>query len=236
LRPQWKLTVEEIMALPLDALAIEVLNDYHQGDFESTRTWMTQAHDRLIADDGGAVRKLAEAWAWLQTHGLVAMDLPRTHDPFGLFVTRAGERALRNGLSEVQALESLNIHLHPDLLGVRSIYLLGPGHFATAVFDAFKAVEVRVRAMAGLASLFGVPLMNEAFNRGGPLRLPAGENEGEQDARMYLFAGALGFLKNPPSHRHVEYQDATEAAEAILLADLLMRILDRIEREIPETN
>jgi len=46
---------------------------------------------------------------------------------------------------------------------------------------------------------------------------------------MNLFKGAIGVLKNPGSHREVEFEDPTEAAEAVLLADLLMRILDRIE-------
>jgi len=42
---------------------------------------------------------------------------------------------------------------------------------------------------------------------------------------------AIGFIKNPPSHREVHFEDPTEAAEAVLLADLLMRILDHLEEE-----
>ena len=38
----------------------------------------------------------------------------------------------------------------------------------------------------------------------------------------------MGVFKNPTSHREVDYNDPTEAAEAILFADLLMRLLDRI--------
>ncbi len=44
---------------------------------------------------------------------------------------------------------------------------------------------------------------------------------------MQLFAGAVGTFKNPPSHRQINYADSTEAAEVIMLADLLMRILDK---------
>lgn len=46
---------------------------------------------------------------------------------------------------------------------------------------------------------------------------------------MELFKGAIGLFKNPPSHRRVDYSDPTEAAEVLLLADLLMRLLNKTE-------
>jgi uncharacterized protein (TIGR02391 family) len=65
----------------------------------------------------------------------------------------------------------------------------------------------------------------------GPLFDPSMDG-GEAVARMNLFAGALGVFKNPTSHREVAFDDPAEAAEVILFADLLMRILDRVEVEI----
>ena len=41
-------------------------------------------------------------------------------------------------------------------------------------------------------------------------------------------APQIGTIKNPTSHREIEYDDPAEAAEVVLLADLLMRILDRV--------
>ena len=49
---------------------------------------------------------------------------------------------------------------------------------------------------------------------------------GKQLAIIYLFAGAIGAFKNPSSHRQVDYGDFTVAAEAVVLADLLLRMLD----------
>lgn len=48
-----------------------------------------------------------------------------------------------------------------------------------------------------------------------------------------LYAGAIGVVKNPTSHRQVEYDDPTEAAEAVLLAVLLLRLLDRRAKTLP---
>ena len=63
---------------------------------------------------------------------------------------------------------------------------------------------------------------------------PLHEN-GEKQARSDLFAGAIGIFKNPASHRQASYDDPTEASEVIMIADLLMRILDKIERDIVGT-
>lgn len=79
-------------------------------------------------------------------------------------------------------------------------------------------------------SELGVSLMKKAFNpsRNGPL-VDRKLDAGEQESMMFLFAGAIGAFKNPSSHRQVDYGDATVAAEAVLLADLLLRILDKYE-------
>jgi hypothetical protein len=45
---------------------------------------------------------------------------------------------------------------------------------------------------------------------------------------MALFWGAIGTFKNPISHRAFTFDDPTTASEAILLADLLMRMLDQL--------
>ena len=67
----------------------------------------------------------------------------------------------------------------------------------------------------------GVSLMRDAFRAdGGPLADP-NEELGEREALAHLFAGAIGEMKNPTSHRHVDLDDPQEAAESILLANYL---------------
>jgi len=77
--------------------------------------------------------------------------------------------------------------------------------FDTAVFRAFKAVEVRVRELSGLpADLVGTKLMRKAFDvESGPLS-DSSAPKAEREALSHLFAGAIGCYKNPHSHRDVE--------------------------------
>ncbi len=96
------------------------------------------------------------------------------------------------------------------------------GEYETAVFQAFKEVEVLVRYTGGYASTdLGVDLMRKAFNKdNGPLT-DMSTPVSEREALAHLFAGAIGSYKNPSSHRHVKI-DAEEAVEMIILASHLM--------------
>jgi len=101
------------------------------------------------------------------------------------------------------------------------------GDFDAAAFQAMKSVEVSVRDAGGFGNdLVGVPLMRKAFAPDkGPLTDMNAEG-GERQARMDLFAGAIGSYKNPHSHRDVNLNDPLEAVEIILLANHLLRIVD----------
>ena len=114
---------------------------------------------------------------------------------------------------------------HPAISSkVRSFF--SHGAYDTAVFEAFKQVEITVRKAGGYAETdIGVKLMRKAFNvKNGDLTDPE-QQESEKEARFFLFVGAIGAYKNPSSHRDVEIT-AEEAIEMIALASLLLRIVD----------
>lgn len=178
------------------------------------------------------LNRLSDAWAWLQAHALIGFS---SQQPQGDWyrVTAAGAEVLADphAVAKVWAADRLAGELHPALSSARSNFALGD--YETASFAAMKAVEVEVRRVADLPNdLVGVNLMRKAFSpRDGVLRDPDAEG-GEQQATADLFAGAIGAYKNPASHRTVRFDDATEAAEVVQLADLLLRIVERAATRI----
>ena len=226
----WTRPADETLALPIDALALLILDDYVTGGGWNWQNWMRESEQYGTAQDRDIGLALAEAWGWLMTHGLVVRD-PSQSSADAYQISRLGRETLQYGVARLAAAERLGVGLHPRLAQrIQQQFLLG--EFELAVFAAMKEVEVRVRELAQTPhDLVGRALMQHAFSpeRGGVLADPDAE-PGERVATMELFTGAIGVFKNPASHRPVDYEDPTLASEVILFADLLLRLLDRVER------
>lgn len=180
---------------------------------------------------------IREAWAWLEGAALLV-----THTGYKDPARQLSRRA-RQLAAEPNAQRAISAHrlakdtLHP-LIREDVWALYHRGKYDTAVFEAMKAVEVAVREAIGApTTLLGVNLMREAFRPAPkpdapPDAKPAGKltdviaDPGEQVARMEFFAGSIGSYKNPQSHRRVALDDPDEAAEIVMLANHLLRIVD----------
>ncbi len=172
-------------------------------------------------------RAIMEAWNWMLNNGLLA-STPDDSNGDWVFLTRAAEKLQAPADFERFLKATL---LSPKLLHPRIIESAWPtfirGKHDTAVFEAFKEVEVAVRTACGYdAKAIGVSLMRQAFHTdNGPLTdksLPEAERQSLSD----LFAGSIGSYKNPTSHRTVQINDALEAGEMLMLASHLLRIVD----------
>lgn len=127
--------------------------------------------------------------------------------------------------------------LHVDVRAVAERYVAS-GSIEVGIFEAFKAVNNRVKDMTGLDT-DGAVLMNRAFSETDPIIVLAdvstrtGKNI--QSGFRFLFAGAAQGLRNPDAHEQFRPLDAEEGFEALAFASMLMRRLDQatVNRSVP---
>ena len=228
----WEHDTDEMRAMPLDALALLVLDDFDGGWNVDSYFKERKMQFREKFTEPGVHARLAEAWAWLEANVMVSRN-PDQDSVNARQITDIGRQALAGGLARLRAGQRLGVDLHPLIAGrVRAQFLMG--EFELAGFAALREVEIRVRSLGNFSDdLIGVALMAAAFkpDPAGPLADTASER-GEREATMALFRGAIGTFKNPSSHRAVDYDDPTLAAEVVLLADLLLRLLDGIKQRV----
>ncbi len=171
---------------------------------------------------------IREAWAWLEGAALL---IPQYRGAYSSKTRRLSRRAIQlaNSNDPFKSYASLSIRkeiLHPAIR--EEVWAdFHRGRLDNAIFNATKAVEIAVRGAAELTgSDLGVGLMRRAFHPDcGPLTDMAAE-AAEREARSALFAGIIGAYKNPVSHRQEIITDPEEAAEIILMANHLLRIVD----------
>jgi len=231
--------VDVLCALEADELGLRMLPVLAQWDgrydpltlsrFLQVVHGSTQVPNQYPAARRGEVElAVREGWAWLEGAALL-IERPGYQQPN---VVRALSRRAQQLVLEPDARRALTARripkdaLHPTIReDVWALY--HRGKYDTAVFEAMKAVEVAVREAAGLSAAdIGKDLMRKAFDvKNGPLS-DTGAEPAERQARSDLFAGAIGSYKNPHSHRNVALDDPDEAAEIIMLANHLLRIVD----------
>ncbi|MFV8347864.1 TIGR02391 family protein [Flavobacterium sp. ZB4P13] len=123
-------------------------------------------------------------------------------------------------------------YVHPEIIK-KSFKLLEGGHYESAVLQAFKCIEIRIRELTKAdAEEVGIKLIRKAFNsENGSLtdmNLPVSERE----AFSNYISGAFGYYKNPCSHRDVEL-DFISSFDRIVVASDLLKIIDKSEKDKP---
>jgi uncharacterized protein (TIGR02391 family) len=233
---------EALLALPAEELAPIVLRtaveDHKEGLPIAITSLTYQIYDRGAHTYAARFphqkrreveRALGEAWHLLTTDRLL-MPEPGYNGQNGIMeVTAKGKVLLENpdqfrGFTGATALPKGM--LHPTI--AEPVWkALVRGDLETAVLESFRAVEIAVREVGKFgAEDVGVDLMRMAFNtKNGPLtdkNLP----DSEREALAHLFAGAIGYYKNPQSHRDAKIGSQRRAQEIALLASHLLYIVD----------
>lgn len=126
--------------------------------------------------------------------------------------------------------------MHP-LISTASGSQIASRHYDNAVFDAFKAIEDRVKSLSG-STLTGKPLVANVFSEQNPAlditsdSSDASQKADEREGFKFLFMGAAQALRNPRAHGPNLQTAEQEAMEMLATASLLMRALDRAEARL----
>lgn len=126
--------------------------------------------------------------------------------------------------------------LHP-LISAASGSQIASGHYDNAVFDAFKAIEDRIKSLTGHGDI-GKRLMTAVFNEQNPLlditsdNSDASQKADEREGFKFLFMGAAQALRNTRGHGPNLQTGEQEAMEMLATASLLMRALDRADARL----
>ena len=110
-------------------------------------------------------------------------------------------------------------------------------HYASAIFEACKTLEVMVKEKTkdrltdlGKRRLVGQPLMAEVFNEDAPiLRINSGQEDedfDEQAGFKFLFMGMMRGVRDPKGHGQIPQNDPLKTLQYLALADLLARRID----------
>jgi uncharacterized protein (TIGR02391 family) len=124
------------------------------------------------------------------------------------------------------------LDIHPEIAAA-SGRLVEDAHYAEAVENACKALEVVVQRRSGIADKSGTPLMQSVFGGATPVLKVAdlGTQTGrdEQQGMAFMFAGAMLGLRNPRAHS-LRADEPERAIEYIAFISMLAKVADAASR------
>lgn len=124
-----------------------------------------------------------------------------------------------------------DLDLHPEVKNrVSKLFL--DGHYANAVEDACKVLDLLVKIRSG-DDRSGTDLMQAVFSPKTPILrfndLASETDRSEQQGMMFLYAGTMLAFRNPRAHELID-DDAEKALEIISFISFLAKALDRAKR------
>ncbi|MDP2728949.1 MAG: TIGR02391 family protein [Dehalococcoidales bacterium] len=123
------------------------------------------------------------------------------------------------------------MQFHPRVIATSKL-LFRDGHYASAILEAYKAINNLVKEKTSLA-LDGKALMSQAFSETNPIikltKLKTQSDRDEQEGFKFLFMGAMVGIRNPKAHDNIIQTDPYRTLEYLAFASLLMKRIEEGE-------
>ena len=191
--------------------------------------WINQYFKISLSKD--EMQLCLQAVEELRTGGYLVKDATQRSDNFLVLTPEGKDLVEKQRDPDVHGIRLEQIASDKELL-TQCLTAFNDGDYETAIFQAYKHVEERVRRAAESTEKdIGVDLITKALHpQNGKLILPGCKVPAEQEGAYNLFKGAIQFFKNPSSHRTVNYENRNVAIETIALAELLLEILSTSQK------
>ena len=196
----------------------------HLGDFKPESLWNLNRHIYFIEhytkkDDFDSCSTDAD--------DIVERDLPA----FISELTKTKQVSEAGESTEMILYRSL--HLHPIIKGA-SESRFKSGHYADAIFSAYKALCNYVKERSG-EDIDGQQLMAKVFDEEKPLLklnpLRSRSDKDEQRGFKLLFMGAMTGIRNPKAHENVFQEDPYRTLEYLAFASLLAKRVEESSKD-----
>jgi len=114
--------------------------------------------------------------------------------------------------------------LHPAVHTIALKYFEDE-HYRSAILDTFIKLIELVKTKSGISNKDGCALIDATFSQNAPI-LKVSEDKDEQQGAMFLFKGAIMYVRNPHAHKIKEWEDPQQALEWLSFASVLFRLLE----------
>jgi len=146
------------------------------------------------------------------------------------FLEQLEDAGISSAGKTLKAYEGLE--LHPAI--ERAVgQLFRNGHYANAIEDAIKTLNMLVRLNSGVEDKDGTALMENVFSMSNPIlkfnNLADQSDKDEQKGFMMMFSGAVTGLRNPRAHKIIK-DDPEMALEFIAFISLLAKLADKTRK------
>lgn len=201
---------------------------FHVNDSRRLLGYLLEDGEQAVRRGDEVMTAFTEAWVWLEVQGLLVPPANGMNPTFRVLSRRARRFQNLADFVPYQIARRLDREMLNPRIREEVWAAFIRGHFDIAVNIAVQAIEFAVREAAGYGDdMHGQPMIAKAFApEGGPLTDMTAVDS-ERKAMRDLFIGAFGTHRNPRAHRKVTVDDVTEVIEIVLLANHLLRIVDR---------